>query len=130
MFVDTSVFVAILSKEADAAHWSSILRDEPVLFTSGVVILEAVMRLTTKLATPPVETREIVMKALSNSEIQIVPIAENETNLAIDAFSLYGKGRGHPAQLNIADCLSYGCAKSLGVPLLYKGSDFVQTDLA
>jgi ribonuclease VapC len=50
--------------------------------------------------------------------------------LAIDAFARYGKGRGHPAQLNIADCLSYACAKKLGVPLLYKGNDFARTDLA
>jgi ribonuclease VapC len=130
VFVDTSVFVAILSREADAEHWSSILRDELILYTSGVVVLETVMRLSTKLATPPRETREIVAKALLTSEIQIVPIGEAETDLAIDAFARYGKGRGHPAQLNIADCLSYACAKKLGVPLLYKGNDFARTDLA
>jgi len=49
---------------------------------------------------------------------------------AVKAFADYGKGRGHPAQLNLADCLSYGCAKAQGVPLLYEGDDFARTDLA
>ena len=39
-------------------------------------------------------------------------------------------GRGHPAQLNIADCLSYACARNLKMSLLDKGSDFAKTDLA
>jgi ribonuclease VapC len=42
----------------------------------------------------------------------------------------YGKGTGHPARLNLGDCVSYAMAKKAGVPLLYKGNDFAQTDLA
>lgn len=50
--------------------------------------------------------------------------------LAISAMARYGKGRGHPAQLNFGDCFSYACAKAAGVPLLYVGRDFAHTDLA
>ena len=32
-------------------------------------------------------------------------------------------------QLNFGDCFSYALAKSLDVPLLYKGDDFAQTDI-
>lgn len=40
-------------------------------------------------------------------------------------------GRGlHPARLNFGDCFAYACAKSLGVPLLARGDDFPQTDIA
>jgi len=49
---------------------------------------------------------------------------------AVKAFADYEKGRRHPAQLNLADCLSYACAKARGVPLLYKGGDFAHADLA
>ena len=49
---------------------------------------------------------------------------------AIRALSVYGKMVGHPAQLNMGDALSYACAKAFHVPLLYKGDDFSQTDLA
>jgi len=59
----------------------------------------------------------------------VIPDA-NAARFAVKAFADCGKGRGHPAQLNLADCLSYGCAKAQGVPLLYKGDDFARTDLA
>ena len=49
--------------------------------------------------------------------------------LAADAFLRYGKGRGHRAQLNFGDCLSYAVAKQLDAPLLYKGDDFIHTDI-
>ena len=47
---------------------------------------------------------------------------------AFAAFLRYGKGR-HPARLNLGDCFSYGLAKALDAPLLYKGDDFAQTDI-
>jgi ribonuclease VapC len=40
-----------------------------------------------------------------------------------------GRGSGHPAGLNFGDVFSYALAKVRGVPLLYKGDDFAQTDL-
>lgn len=49
---------------------------------------------------------------------------------AIKALSVYGKVVGHPAQLNMGDALTYACAKACRAPLLYKGNDFAQTDLA
>ena len=48
--------------------------------------------------------------------------------LAIDAFERFGRGR-HPAALNRGDCFAYACARSLGVPLLFKGEDFAKTDI-
>jgi ribonuclease VapC len=48
---------------------------------------------------------------------------------ALKAYERYGKGRGHPARLNMGDCLSYAAARVLGVPLLYKGEDFARTDI-
>lgn len=49
---------------------------------------------------------------------------------AVAAMAKYGKGRGHPAQLNFGDCFSYAMAKAADVPLLYVGADFSRTDLA
>lgn len=49
-------------------------------------------------------------------------------HIAIDAFDRYGKSR-HPAALNFGDCFAYACARHAGVPLLYKGDDFPQTDI-
>jgi ribonuclease VapC len=49
--------------------------------------------------------------------------------LAADAFQRYGKGQGHPAQLNMGDCAAYALAKSLNEPLLFVGNVFAQTDV-
>lgn len=44
------------------------------------------------------------------------------------AFRLYGKGR-HRAALNFGDCCAYALARTLGMPLLFKGDDFSLTDI-
>ena len=53
-----------------------------------------------------------------------------QARLAADAFERYGRGSGHPARLNFGDCLSYAAAAALDAPLLFKGGDFAQTDIA
>jgi ribonuclease VapC len=130
MFVDTSVIVAILSEEEDADEWMEKLEQAPSRFTSALVILEATMRLSTKLLVDPREAGSVVERMLTASDIQLMPIDREEAGFAIEAFARYGKGRGGPAQLNLSDCLSYACAKSRGISLLYKGNDFSHTDLA
>ena len=55
-------------------------------------------------------------------------IDEEQAMFAQEAFNRYGKGR-HPAGLNFGDCISYGVAKALNEPLLFKGDDFSKTDI-
>jgi ribonuclease VapC len=52
-----------------------------------------------------------------------------DADAAYKAFVAYGKGSGHPAGLNFGDVFSYALAKVRGLPLLYKGNDFVHTDV-
>src|SRR5690606_29170191 len=63
------------------------------------------------------------------ASVEIVPIDNTDLGIAHRAFVTYGKGNGHPAQLNFGDLFSYALAKAHGVPLLYKGDDFVHTDI-
>lgn len=130
MFIDSSVLVAILSDEEDAGEWAERIERSANCVTSPLVVLEATMRLSTKLSLEPVEVGAVIAHFLSEAVIDIVPIEPADTAIAIDAFQRYGKGRGHPARLNLADCLSYACAKRFGAGLLYKGEDFARTDLA
>lgn len=129
MFVDTSVLVAILSEEDDAMEWAERLERAPKLITSALVVLEAAMRLSTKLVVDPVDVEMSINDLLRESNIEVISIDGGDGHLAVQTFAEYGKGRGHPAQLNLADCLSYACAKNRRVPLLYKGHDFSHTDL-
>lgn len=61
--------------------------------------------------------------------IEIVAFTEAQARLAREAFKSYGKGR-HPAKLNFGDCMAYALAKETGEELLFKGTDFGQTDIA
>lgn len=130
MFVDSSVLVSILSDEEDAGELAERIEQTPNCATSPLVVLESTMRLSTKLMLEPSEVAAVLCRFLSDAGITVVAIEPADTAIAIDAFQRYGKGRGHPARLNLADCLSYACAKRLGGGLLFKGEDFAQTDLA
>ena len=52
-----------------------------------------------------------------------------QARIAWEAYRDYGKGSGHPANLNFGDCLSYALAREKREPILFKGNDFVHTDL-
>ena len=126
--MDTSVLVAIMAREHDQHEWVARIAAADSATTSPLVVLECTMRLTTLFAMEPQDIETTLGNLLNELAIETVPIEAADTTLAIGAFARYGKGRG--ARLNLADCLSYACAKRLGANLLYKGDDFAQTDLA
>ena len=66
---------------------------------------------------------------LENAGIVVVPFDDEMARAAFDAFRRFGKGQGHPAQLNITDCAVYALAKARSQPLLFKGGDFDRTDI-
>ncbi len=72
---------------------------------------------------------EVVKLFLQASRIGVEPITAAHAALALEAHARFGKGTGHPAQLNMGDCFSYALAKSLGLSLLFKGNDFIHTDI-
>ncbi len=56
-------------------------------------------------------------------------VTDKQAHTALVAFSRYGKGRRHLAQLNLGDCFAYAVAKNHQTTLLFKGEDFDKTDL-
>lgn len=60
----------------------------------------------------------------------IDPVTEHHSRLARQAYADFGKGSGHPAGLNVGDCLSYALALDTCEPLLWKGDDFEHTGIA
>jgi ribonuclease VapC len=139
MFIDASVVVAILTREPDRdALLRRLETHKGPFFTSPLVRFEAVQALVRKdcppktkpsaeLVTAASATIEKFLQGLGAEEISISP---EIGVLALEACASYGKAVGHPARLNFGDCFAYACAKVLGVPLSYKGSDFARTDLA
>jgi ribonuclease VapC len=72
--------------------------------------------------------RERLERFFVLTRTDVVAVTPQQAMIAIDAFRNYGKGR-HPAGLNIGDCFSYALARATGHPLLFKGNDFVHTDV-
>ena len=130
MFVDASALLAILWQEPEADRFADALEDAPNCCTSPLAIFETIAGMMHERAVPRTVAEDHLRAVLSTARIAIVPITEEIGRVALDTFDRYGKGRGHPAQLNMGDCYAYACAKTLRLPLLYKGDDFRQTDLA
>lgn len=129
MFVDSSALVAILLREPEADQLADRMAEQTMLLTSALAIFETVAALTRvkRISAAAAEARVRAVLALTG--IEVVAIDDDAGRAAVDAFERYGKGRGHPAQLNMGDCFAYALARLSGVALLYKGDDFARTDL-
>jgi ribonuclease VapC len=129
MFVDASAIVAILTREPDADALTERLERSIRPITSAVAIFEATLGLCRKRHASVDESQVDVADFMNAARIELVPIATNEASLALSAFARYGKGRGHPAQLNMGDCFAYAAASKNRASLLFKGDDFSKTDI-
>jgi ribonuclease VapC len=129
MFVDASAIIAILTREPDADDLIDRLEGAIRPITSAIAIFEATLGLCRKRHASVEETQADVTDFLKTAQVELVPIGESEASLALSAFARYGKGRGHPAQLNMGDCFAYAVARNHRTTLLFKGNDFAKTDI-
>lgn len=132
MFVDASALAAILLEEPDGTRFAQAIDEAPGrdCITSPIAVFEAALAVNRTEAAGIERAEVVVLSLLRRSGVAVRPIDENVGTLAIAAHARYGKGSGHPARLNLGDCFAYAMAKQHGVPILYKGDDFAQTDLA
>ena len=129
MFIDASALVAMMIDEADAKTLAGRLEHSTMRLTSPIAVFETAAAVARELALPVEDALAEAKRFLSLLEIQIMPIPVEASDLAVEAFARYGKGRGHPAQLNMGDCFAYACAHISRQPLLFKGRDFTETDI-
>jgi ribonuclease VapC len=129
MFIDASAIVAILTREPGADELTDRLEQATHPITSAIAVFEAAAGLCRKRHASVDEAQADIADFLQAVRIARVPIAAQEASIALSAFSRYGKGRGHPAQLNLGDCFAYAVAKNHRTTLLFKGDDFSKTDI-
>ena len=129
-FVDASAIVAILTREPEADALADVLETARSPITSPIAIFEAALDICRKRHASVEEAEADVREFLGVAAIRAVSITEREAETALAAFSRYGRGRGHPAQLNLGDCFAYAMAKNHRTALLFKGDDFSKTDIA
>ena len=124
--VDTSALVAIVFAEPERDLFVHAIEQADNVLISSVSVVETRMVVSGRRG-----QRAVVML----DDLLRLPVFETvspdpaQTDAAYAAFVAYGKGSGHPAGLNFGDIFSYGLAKVRGLPLLFKGDDFSQTDI-
>jgi ribonuclease VapC len=126
MVVETSVVLAILLEEPEAAEFAQLIEDDPAPLISAASVLEVGIVLISRHG---VDARGDLQDFLEQGGLQVEPVTAEQAELALDAYQRYGKGR-HRAGLNFGDCFAYALCKATGQPLLFKGEDFSQTDIA
>ncbi|BAY17349.1 PilT protein [Anabaenopsis circularis NIES-21] len=125
MVIDPSAILAIIYGEPEELIFIQLIDESEDCLLSSPGYVEASIVLGNKHGKQGLENLNLLITALS---IIIVPFNVEQAHLASEAFLKFGKGR-HPAKLNMGDCFSYALAKSTNQPLLFKGNDFIHTDI-
>jgi ribonuclease VapC len=125
MVVDTSALVAVLLREPEADQFSQALANAPIRLLSAVTRVELSFVIEGRKREAG---RADLERLLQIGGFEVVSVTPRHAEIATDAFRRYGKGR-HQAGLNIGDCFSYALAVAMDDVLLFKGHDFIHTDI-
>lgn len=126
MIIDTSALVAILRDEPEASLFARAIAEATDARISAATYVEIAAVIDG--ARDPVASRR-VDELLQVAGIVIEPVTEEQARRAREAYRDFGKGSGHPARLNFGDCFAYALAIAMDDALLFKGDDFVHTDV-
>ncbi len=125
--LDTSALMAILSDEPERRAFNLAIEKAAARFISAASLLELKMVLFARFGP---QASNAVDAFIARADIRVEPVTAQSAEIAFDAFRRFGRGTGHPARLNYGDCFAYALAREKGAPLLFKGRDFGQTDIA
>ena len=128
MIVDTSALVAVLKEEPEAERLGRELTasGEPKRMSAASYLEAAIVIDANR---NPLLSRRLD-DLIVQTEIVVEPVDREQAEIARAAYRDFGKGSGHPAGLNFGDCFAYALARARREPLLFKGDDFSQTDVA
>lgn len=126
MIVDTSALIAMLRDEPEAPFCAMAIENAAQRRISAANFLEAAAVIDG--SRDPIASRRFD-DLIKEAGIVIEPVTEAHARIAREAYRDFGKGSGHPAQLDFGDCFAYALAKATGEPLLFKGEDFIHTDI-
>ena len=125
--LDTSAVAAVIFGEPDAEGLlAAMTRSAGDLLLSAATAVE--LGIVVEARQGPAATDDL-RRMLTTLTVVTVPLDEEQAGIALAAWRRFGMGR-HVAGLNLGDCYSYALAKSRQAPLLFKGEDFAQTDIA
>jgi ribonuclease VapC len=124
MIVDTSALIAILLDEPEKIAFASAIDVDSDPKISAVTCVEAAI---VHLGRRP-NSAVGIMDVIDALGLKVTNVDRVQADRALNAFMRFGKGR-HPARLNLGDCFAYALAATVNEPLLFKGDDFLKTDI-
>ena len=125
--VDTSAIVAVILGEPERPAFRRAIQEAGRVLISTVSVLEVKMVVYGRRGPRAVVFVDDLFRL---PVFDLIPPGPADLEAAYAAFVAFGKGTGHPAQLNFGDVFAYALAKTRGLPLLFKGDDFSETDIS
>jgi len=125
MIIDTSALIAILFDEPERRRFNELIEADETRLVSAATLVEASLVIEARRG--EAAGRELDL-FLHRAQVSIVPVDEEQAELARVAWRKFGRGR-HAANLNFGDCFTYALARASDEALLAKGDDFSKTDI-
>ena len=125
MIVDSSAIIAILRGEPEADEFVRAISSGGCRMSVGSYLEASIVADS---AGSPALSRYFD-DLVDQAALQLEPVTLEQAQVARQAYRDYGRGSGHPAGLNFGDCFAYALARTTREPLLFKGADFIHTDV-
>ena len=124
--LDSSALIAILDDEEDAMQYAKAIAEADRPLISAATLVEAGIVMWNRHGSKGAHRLNTLIQEVG---CQVESFTTQHAQMALEAYAAYGKGHNNKAALNYGDCFSYALAKATGLPLLFKGDDFPQTDI-
>ncbi|MBA2556315.1 MAG: type II toxin-antitoxin system VapC family toxin [Chloroflexi bacterium] len=126
MILDSSALLAIALDEPEREAFVARINAAEVVAVAAPTLVEAGIVLSARTGE---DAGELLAELVAASDAVVIEFGAGHWQEAVSAWWRFGRSR-HPAALNLGDCLAYATAKLANEPLLAKGNDFPQTDIA
>ena len=124
--IDSSALIAIINREPERPQFLRLIAAADRRLISAATFLEAKIVVLGRFGPGAMANFAVLMEEMAPD---IVPLDATLADAAFAAFERFGKGRHSKAALNFCDCIAYALAKTFDSPLLFKGTDFSETDV-
>jgi ribonuclease VapC len=125
VIVDSSAVIAILRSESEAPDFAKAIDSAESSRISAVSYVESAVVIDSGGDAIARRRFDDFFRVL---RVTVETVTPRQAEIARQAYQDYGKGR-HKAGLNLGDCFAYALAKEMDEPLLFKGKDFLHTDI-
>lgn len=125
MVIDSSALLAVMQNEPERRQYLEAIQAADTRLMSAATFVEVSIILEVRYGADGVRDLDLF---LAKAAIELVAVDVGQAHAARRAYSRFGKGQ-HRAALNYGDCFSYALATVMDEPLLYKGDDFIHTDV-